>query len=317
MNKTYKVVYIGGPDGYQATRDTLSDVADVIHAPSEKDDLSKALQNADGLLDASMKVRISNEIVDGAGNLQVISCATTGSDHIERESIHARNIPIFTLREDRELLNNITPAAELSWTLLLACARKLVSAVEHVRQGKWIRESFPGIMLNGKQLGIIGCGRIGTWMARYAEAFGMEVVGYDPYLETFPDHIKKRSLEEIFSYSHFVSVHVHLSEETTGLVSAELLSRVRPGLILINTSRGPIVDQQALLEGLKSGRIGAAGLDVLTGEPEISDHPLIDYASSNGNLLITPHCGGYSPDAVKIVCAHAAVKIKDILLAGR
>jgi phosphoglycerate dehydrogenase-like enzyme len=317
MSPKFKVVYIGGPDGYQATRDTLSDVADVIHAQSEKEEVGEALQNAHGLLDASMKVRISNEIVDRASKLKVISCATTGSDHIERESINERSIPVFTLKEDRELLNNITPAAELSWTLLLACARKLVPAVEHVRQGKWVRESFPGIMLNGKQLGIIGCGRIGTWMARYANAFGMEVVGYDPYLETFPAYIKEAPINEIFSSSHFVSVHVHLSEDTTSLVSSDLLSQARPGLILINTSRGPIVDQEALLEGLKSGRIGAAGLDVLTGEPEIEDHPLINYAKKHDNLLITPHCGGYSPDAVKIVCTHAAKKIKDTILAGR
>lgn len=317
MATRFKVVYTGGPDGFEATRETLSGVAEVIHTPSEKEALSEALKSAHGLLDASMKVRITNELIQSAQVLKVISCATTGSDHIERERIHARKIPVFTLKEDRELLNNITPAAELSWALLLACARRLVSAVIHVRDGNWIRESFPGIMLNGKQLGIIGCGRIGSWMAKYANAFGMDVVGYDPYLEAFPDHIKNISLDRMFSTSHFVTIHVHLSDETIGLVSSELISQAKQGLVLINTSRGPIVDQTALLDGLQSGRIGAAGLDVLTGEPEIEGHPLIEYAKTHDNLLITPHCGGYSPDALKFVCSHAAGKIKEILLTGK
>jgi D-3-phosphoglycerate dehydrogenase len=316
MGTKFKVVYTGGPDGYEATRETLSKVAEVIHTPSEKEALGEALKYAHGLLDASMKVRITDEIIHGAQDLKVISCATTGSDHIEREGLQSRKIPVFTLKEDRELLNNITPAAELSCALLLACARKLVPAVQHVRDGNWVRESFPGIMLNGKQLGIIGCGRIGGWMAKYGNAFGMDVVGYDPYLKKFPDHIKNMSLDRMFSTSHFITIHVHLSDETIGLVSPELLSQAKRGLILINTSRGPIVDQTALLEGLRSGRIGAAGLDVLTGEPDIDGHPLIEYAKTHDNLLITPHCGGYSPDALKVVCSHAAGKIKKILLTG-
>lgn len=308
--KQFKVVYIGGPDGYEATKSTLADMAEVIHADSKSEVLASELTDADALLDASMKVKITDQMVNAAVKLKIISCATTGADHIERDALEQRNIPIRTLKEDRALLNNITPAAELSWALLMATARRLVAAVEHVRSGKWIREEFPGIMLNGKQLGVIGCGRIGQWMARYANAFGMTVVGYDPYLENFPENIHKVSLQEMFESSHFVSVHVHLTEETAGLVNAELLERARPGQILINTSRGPIVDQDALLNALKSGRLGAAGVDVLTGEPEIENHPMVSYAKSHDNLLITPHCGGYSPDAVKVVCRHAAGKIE-------
>ncbi len=311
--KQFKVVYIGGPDGYEATKSILADMADVVHAKSEADALALELTDADALLEASMKVKITDGMMSAAEKLKIISCATTGADHIERGTLTERNIPVRTLKEDRSLLNNITPAAELSWALLMAAARKLVTAVEHVRSGNWVREEFPGIMLNGKQLGVIGCGRIGQWMARYANAFGMTVVGYDPYLKTFPENIRKVSLQQMFESSHFVSVHVHLSEETGGLVTAELLEQARPGQILINTSRGPIVDQAALLSALESGQLGAAGVDVLTGEPDIEDHPMVAYSRSHDNLLITPHCGGYSPDAVKVVCRHAAGKIEATL----
>ena len=140
--------------------------------------------------------------------------------------------------EDMDLLRSLTPAAELSWALLLACARNLKGAFEHVRQGNWSRESFPGIMLNGKTLGIIGCGRIGNWMSKYALAFGMKVVGYDPYLDEFPEQIKKVGIEELFSNADFISIHVHLSTETEGLVSKSLLDNCKPNVIIINTSRG-------------------------------------------------------------------------------
>ena len=124
---------------------------------------------ADGLIDASMSVKITGEMLRRAPNLRIISCATTGSDHIAKDEAASRGIEIRTLREDPELLRDLTPAAELSWALVMACARRLVPAVAHVRQGKWQREQFPGMMLRGRTLGLVGCGRIGQWMARYAQ----------------------------------------------------------------------------------------------------------------------------------------------------
>ena len=256
-----------------------------------------------------MKTRITNGMIRKAGKLRIISCATTGSDHIEREELDRRSIPVRTLKEDRGLLLGLTPAAELSWALLMACARRLPSAFSHVKSGQWTREMFPGTMLRGKRLGIIGCGRIGGWMGRYALAFGMDVVGYDPYMDPLPDGFTPLPLEDLFRTSDFITVHVHLSDETRGLVSRQLLESARNCAVFINTSRGPIVDESALLDCLKNNTIGAAGLDVLDGEPEIDNHPLVGYARENDNLIITPHCGGFSPDAVAIVCTEAAKKI--------
>jgi D-3-phosphoglycerate dehydrogenase len=151
----------------------------------------------------------------------------------------------------------------------------------------------------------VGFGRIGGWMSRYAKAFGMHVVAYDPYQSSFPDDVRSVSLTEVMQ-SDVVSVHVPLTKETDGLIGRELLAAIKPGAIFVNTSRGAIVDEVALLEGLETGRISAAGLDVLQGEPQIEAHPLLAYARSHDNLLITPHCGGFSPDAVALVSAHAA-----------
>ena len=314
---TRLVVYVGASEGYTAAKRVLEGVAEVCHVKAETEILEVALKKADALLDASMKVRITNEMLANAENLVIISCATTGSDHIFRKVGIEQKVEIRTLKENSDLLSNLTPAAELSWALLMACARKLKGALHHVTEGNWVREDFPGVMLNGKKLGLIGCGRIGGWMARYAQAFGMEVIGYDPYLAIVPSPIKKVSIDEVFKYSDFISIHVHLSSETENLVSRELLQLTKKGVILINTSRGQIVDEGALLVGLKNGHIAAAGLDVITGEPDIRNHPLVVYSRDNDNLLITPHCGGFSPDAVKLVCAKAAEKIKIKLMEAK
>jgi D-3-phosphoglycerate dehydrogenase len=305
-----RVIYLGADEGFEAAQQALAGAADVVHVTAEPKEVAAALRDADALLDASMKVKITPDMLRAAPRLKIISCATTGADHIARDGLAERGLTVRTLKEDPEILRNITPAAELSFALLMACARKLPAAVKHVTEGGWTREEFPGVMLRGKRLGLVGCGRIGGWMARYARAFGMDVIGHDPFLTTFPDTIRKASIEEVFSQSDFVSIHVHLAPETKGLVSKSLIGRMQPGAILINTSRGAIVDEAALLAALESGRLGGAGLDVLDGEPDTANHPLVRYARTHDNLLITPHCGGFSPDAVRVVCAHAAGKIR-------
>lgn len=307
------VIYLGGPDGLAAASEVLSPLARVRHVPAETEAVSISLKDADALLDASMKTRITDAMVEAAPRLRIVSCATTGSDHIDRQVLARRNVPVRTLKEDPELLQGITPAAELSWALLMACARNLKGAFRHTESGRWVREEFPGLMLKGKVLGLIGCGRIGGWMSRYARAFGMTVLAYDPHQQSLPPGVERSSLESLVSASDFVSVHVHLSEETRGMVSRELLERFKPGAMFINTSRGALVDERALRDVLLSGRIAGAGVDVLDGEPDVSTHPLIEYARTHDNLIVTPHCGGFSPDAVRIVCRRAAEKIEQVL----
>lgn len=311
-----RVIYLGGMEGFEATQEALQGYAEVVNVDANSGDVAREIVTAAALLDASMRVRITDAMVAAAPELEIISCATTGSDHIERGSLNDRGIPVRTLKEDPELLRNITPAAELSWLLLMACARKLPPALAHVVGGNWQREQFPGMMLNGRRLGLIGCGRIGGWMSRYAKAFGMDVVGFDPMLAAFPETIRSVSLNEVLETSDFVSIHVHLTPETSGMMTQENFARMKRGAIFINTSRGALTDEAALLEALESGQLAAAGLDVLNGEPDVADHPLVAYARTHENLLITPHCGGFSPDAVRKVCTHAAGKILRQLTEG-
>jgi len=307
------ILYLGAEVGAVAAGEVVADRAEIVVAPSNQKDVQSQITTCDALLDASMKVRITDAMITSAANLKIISCATTGSDHIERGELKRRGIPVRTLVEDRKLLLNLTPAAELSWALLLACARMLPAAISHVKSGGWNREMFPGVMLKGKRIGIIGCGRIGMWMSRYARAFGMDIVGYDPLLDNFPPQIRPVSLEELVRTSDFITIHVPLNKDTKELLSEDLFAILKSESILINTSRGAVVDEKALLKALESGRLLAAGLDVLTDEPDIEKSPLFQYAQTHDNLVITPHCGGFSHDAVRIVCRRAAEKIVEYL----
>ncbi len=307
------ILYLGAEVGAVAAREVVADRAEIVVTPSNQKDVQSQITTCDALLDASMKVRITDAMITSAANLKIISCATTGSDHIERGEIKRRSIPVRTLMEDKKLLLNLTPAAELSWALLLTCARMLPAAINHVKSGGWNREMFPGVMLKGKRIGIIGCGRIGTWMSRYARAFGMDIVGYDPLLDDFPPRIKPVSLAELVRTSDFITIHVPLNKDTKELLSEDLFAILKREAILINTSRGAVVDERALLNALESGRLLAAGLDVLTDEPDIEKSPLFKYAQTHDNLVITPHCGGFSHDAVRIVCRRAAEKIVEYL----
>jgi len=137
----------------------------------------------------------------------------------------------------------------------------------------------------------------------------MEILGYDPYVDPLPENFTRSELNELMSNCDFITVHVHLTDETKRLVSRECFEVIKPGCIFINTSRGSVIDQVALLEFLKNGHMLAAGLDVLEGEPDIDHNPLVEYARNYDNLIITPHCGGFSPDAVAMVSVHAARKV--------
>ena len=309
-----KVLFIGPKFGFQAANDILDGLVEVIYVNPHIDDLSCEIVDSIGIIDASMKVPINEQLILKSKNFKIISCATTGSDHIDSLVIEKFGITLKTLKEDKDLIQNLTPAAELSWALLMACARNLKGAFSHVDNSNWDRELFPGVMLKGKTIGIIGCGRIGGWMSKYALAFGMRVIGFDPFINVIPNEIEKVSLEYLLAESDFITVHVHLSDLTENLLSNELLLKTKKGVIIINTSRGKIINEEGLLRGLESGHIAACGLDVLDGEPNIKDHKLLKYSQENNNLIITPHCGGYSPDAVKLVCERASLKIKNFVL---
>ncbi len=309
MEQKFKnIIYLGPEEMYPLVKDLLQKF-NIIFVES-LDDLNKFIFDCYAILDASMKIKFDKSLLIKAKKLELFVAATTGSSHIDVGYLNSKDIPLLTLQGQRKLLNNITPAAELSWLLLLMCARNAYEAVSDVKNGNWDRNKFPGIMLNGKTIGIIGLGRLGSWMVRYANAFGMKCLGYDPFLIDKPSNVQICGLEELLEQSDFVSLHVNYDPNKPLLLEKKHFALIKKGAIIINTSRGELVDEESLLNGLLSGDIGGAGLDVLTGEPEVEKNKLFKYRNSDLNLIISPHIGGFSYDALQNVLKFCCDRIK-------
>jgi phosphoglycerate dehydrogenase-like enzyme len=198
-------------------------------------------------------------------------------------------------------INRITSTSEMALGLLLALVRRIRPATESVENGDWDRRHFIGRQLSGKTAGIIGMGRLGRIFARIVKAIGMDIVYYDPYVENGEGR-RCESLAELASCSDVVSVHPKHTPETENLVGELFFEAARKGQFLVNTSRGAIIDEKALLKALQTGRLGGAALDVLRNEPETGEvisGALVDYAREHDNLIITPHIGGACEEAMR------------------
>ena len=277
--------------------------------------LAEALPSADAYY-ASLDVVLTGELIAMASQLRAIATPSTGLDHIDLEAAAGRGIEVLGLKDDRELLDGITATAELAWGLILACARRFPESIDASRKGAWARDAVRGHQLAGKTLGILGCGRLGTMMGQYGQAFRMRIIGCDTRnVEMVGVEFERVDLDRLLCESDVLSIHIHLNEENRGLINREAFAKMKPGAILINTSRGAIIDEEALLDALKQGPLAAAGLDVIEGEwrEDLEQHPLIEYTRSHGNLVITPHVGGVTFESQEMAYSAAARKLAEYL----
>ena len=230
---------------------------------------------------------------------RVLVTATTGTDHVDSASLDRVGIRLLSLRGRREFLEGITATAELALGLILSLVRHVPFAFDDVRAGRWDRDSFLGRQLSGLTAGIVGYGRLGRMMGHYLLALGMEVLAFDLIAGEMQAGVKRsESLESLLAASDVVTVHVSLNETSEGLFSSRAFGAMKKGALLVNTSRGAVVDEEALLRALESGQLGGAALDTVRDEIGLdATSPLIRYAAEHRNLILTPHIGGAAADA--------------------
>jgi D-3-phosphoglycerate dehydrogenase len=244
--------------------------------------------------------RIDKPILAQFPALRWIVSATTGLDHIDLDATAARGVEVLSLRGEAEFLTAIPSTAEHTWALLLALCRKIPASHASVVCGEWNRDAFRGTQLQNKTLGIIGLGRTGLMVAGYGSAFGMNVHYFDPNVDD-SNYKRCTTLESLLEDSDVVTLHVHLTPETTQLLNASMLARMRSGAVLINTSRGRLLDEDALAQCVKTRRIAGAAVDVLASElQQRPTSPLLQLASSDRNVIITPHLGGATWEAMHL-----------------
>jgi D-3-phosphoglycerate dehydrogenase len=286
-------VRIAEPEGFSPSAlNRLRAVADVSLAPCEPGDIERTLREVD-VFWFRLGHKIDGTVLPEDGRPRIIATPVTGLDHIDLNACAERGIRVLSLRGERQFLRQVRATAELTIGLAIALMRHIPGASADVREGRWRRDEFRGHELYGKTAGIVGVGRLGSIVAEYYGAFGMHVLGHDPRSD-FPSGVAAvNSLPELFERCDLVSLHAAYDETTHHLIDEAVLSRARPHLVLVNTARGNIVDEAALLNALKAGKIAGAALDVIAGEPQLApDNPLLVYAREHDNLLIVPHIGG-------------------------
>ncbi|EHP70230.1 phosphoglycerate dehydrogenase-like oxidoreductase [Metallosphaera yellowstonensis MK1] len=237
------------------------------------------------------KAKLDKEIIAAAKKLRLIARTGSGVDktRIDLEEAKKKGI-IITYNPGL----NSPSVSELTFLLIQAIYRKLFKVTQLVKEGRWNEGvNLPGMELSGKTLGIVGLGNIGRRVARIGTAYEMRVLGYDPYVRDKIQGIEIVELEDLLRESDIITLHVPLTEETRGLIDRKRLSLVKDGAVLINASRGEIVDEGALVDALRSGKLMGAGLDVLNVEPPSPDNPLLQME----NVIITPHIGGTTIEA--------------------
>jgi D-3-phosphoglycerate dehydrogenase len=274
--------------------------------PSEKE-LVGAARNVDAIL--SRSAIISAPVIAAAPQLKVVSRHGVGLDYVDVEACTRHGVLVTTTGDA-----NSEAVSEQAFALLFAVARRVTTADAAMRLGEWssVRPRVVGVELHRKVFGIVGLGRIGSRVAKHAHGFDMEVIACDPYIDADRAHrfgATLTDLETLLRRSDVVSMHVPLTDETRGMIGRAELEFIKPSAVLINTSRGPVIDEEALIEALTTRRIAGAGLDVYAQEPLPAEHPLLQL----DNVVCSPHIAGQTEEAMVGMSVRAAENILCVL----
>ena len=279
---------------------------EVVEKKMTPDELLKEISKFEGLLVRS-ETKVTRAVIGVADKLKVIGRAGVGVDNIDVEAAKEKGIAVVNAP-----LAASNAVAELTFAHMLSLARMLPRADATTRAGKWDKKSLKGFELQGKTLGLLGVGRIGGRVAEVSKAFGMRVVAYDPYVSAEKARemgvSKLEDPREVVKQSDFVSIHVPLTAETKHMVNEDLLAVFKPGSVVLNLSRGGIIDEAALYQAVKSGHLGGAALDVFETEP-LTQSPLFELP----NVHLTPHLGASTKEAQEKAGVMVAEQVRKTL----
>ncbi len=273
--------------------------------------LRKALGEADGIVIRS-GTTLTAEVLEGQSRLKAIVRAGVGVDNIDVPAATRRGIVVMNTPG-----GNTVSTAEHAMDLMLSLARNVAPANDSLKAGKWDRNKFTGTQLEGKTLGIIGLGRVGLTVAARAQAFGMSVVGHDPFLSA--DRAQElgienlQHLDDLWPRCDFITLHTPMTAETRNIIDAAAIEKMKTGVRIINCARGGLIDEPALLEALNAGKVAGAAIDVFEPEPPPADHPLVKHPS----VLVTPHLGASTEEAQVNVAIEAARLLADFFGRGQ
>ena len=285
--------------------ENLQELGDCIDVSNEKNKealIEENIADADILLVRS-GTNITKELIDKANSLKIIARCGVGIDNIEISEATKKNIFVTNTPNA-----NIISAAELTIGLMIAAARNISIADNSLKNKEWSRSEFTGIELYGKQLGLVGFGKVARLVSERLQSFGMKIVFYDPFVESSTEVEQKLNLNELLETSDFVSLHVPKTDETKNLISKDKLSIMKSNAIIINASRGGVIDEDAVFELVNQNKLFSAGFDVYENEP-----PNLNKESINSKAITLPHLGASTKEAQQRTGKEVVDNIKEIL----
>ena len=290
----------------------LTKIGKINNGPFSRENLLKKIHLYDIII-VRLAHRIDKELIDVATKLKVISSATTGLNHIDFNYAQKKGINVLSLKDETKFLNNIHATAEHTWALLLSLIRKIPYAHNSVINGNWDRDRFKGRELNNSTIGIVGLGRIGLKIANYAISFGMNVLSYTKHQNNIVEGVTiVKTLEELIENSDIISIHVPFNSSTRKMFGKNEFKRFKKSALLINTSRGEIIDEAELIKAIKNGNLAGAALDVISKETLINDlnkSKIIQFNNKDERIIITPHLGGATYESMEKTEVFMANKI--------
>jgi D-3-phosphoglycerate dehydrogenase len=275
----------------------------ILAQVQEERELIRACREADGLL--NQYAPLTRRVLENLPNCKVVSRYGVGVDSVDLKAatdlgIIVANVPDYCMDE----------VADQTVSMLLGLIRKTAFFDQKVKSGQWdFRQGIPIYRTRGKTLGLIGCGKIGLEVAKRISAFGLRVIAFDPYIEKPHEVIELKDIDTVLKESDFISIHCPLNDSTRHLIGDEAFKKMEKKPLLVNTSRGPIIDEKALIQALKEGLISGAGLDVLEKEPPDSQNPLLKME----NVILTPHVSFYSVESISELKRRTAKNVADVL----
>lgn len=248
--------------------------------------------------------KVSASMMDVAPSLKVISKHGSGTDTIDKVAAKERGIEVVAA-----VGANAAAVAEQALALLLACAKSVVTLNSRMHAGHWDKATHKSMELSGRTVGLVGLGAIGLRFAKMADALGMRVIGFDPFAKNLPNYVHSVSLETIWRDADAISLHCPLVDENRGMLNAATLAQCKRGVIVVNTARGGLIDEIAMLQAVRSGQVMSAGLDSFAVEPMEAGHPF----QGEKNFILSPHIGGVTNDAYVNMGVGAAKNLLQVL----
>ena len=315
MNK-FRILCMVDLSGAPEALEILRRVGDVDCLKYDRQDLLDNIAKYDAFW-GHVDMKVDADVLARAKRLKVINTASTGTDHIDKEELARRGIRLLSITRDYKLLDTFTATAECAWMLLLACHRHLRRASRAVLNGQWENLPFCGEQLAEQTLGVLGVGRLGKMVVEYGKAFRMKVLGCDLKGVNIPG-VQEVDFQTLLAESDSITIHIHMLPRNYHLFNNETFATMKNGAVLVNTSRGDIIDEQALLRALDAGKLAAFGADVLHDEwrDDMRESPVVQYAQTHENVIITPHLGGCTTKSLWDARVFSAQKLAHWLSTG-